>query len=184
MIRNDIFHIIGKKWSLPVIQKLQESEELRFNEIKNQLNQITPSNLSITLKELEDIHIISKKIYDNDNQNSSYMLTNYGKIVYQMSDLILLLGKNNSESKSKSHILQISDKIIQDVMNLKTSNTLEYEDIQNISKTIETLIKDKLEDLKNNVARYFVPIGTMCGVFSSFCIYHGLSHLDHNQILM
>jgi len=61
MISENIFRILGKKWSLPVIKKLAKNEVLRFNQLKNIFHKITPTTLSSVLKELEKHGIVQKK---------------------------------------------------------------------------------------------------------------------------
>lgn len=176
-----VFQVIGKKWALPIIKKLEEFDELRFNEIKNHLN-ITPRNLSITLKELEKQNIVSKKYYDDDIPNFSYILTNYGKIVSYTSNLISIVGKKIPENSTKN-ALQISNTLIHEIKQLKNMDTIQDKEIKTLSETVEGLIKSGINNMKNNAVKYFVPVGGLCGLGVS-CIDHGLHHVFHIDLVL
>jgi len=176
-----VFQVIGKKWALPIIKKLEEFNELRFNEIKNHLN-ITPRNLSITLKELEKQNIVSKKYYDDDIQNFSYMLTTYGKIVSHTSNLITLVGKRIPEN-SKKNTLQISNALVNEIEQIKNMEIIQDKEIKTLSETVEGLIKNGIENMKSNAVKYFVPVSGLCGL-SGFCIDHGLHHISHLDLVL
>ncbi len=73
-------HIIGKKWSVPIIEEIALGSFDGFNIIMNKMNDITPRTLSLHLQELENAGIIRKKLIQIDNkQNTQYNLTKKGK---------------------------------------------------------------------------------------------------------
>ena len=86
-----------KKWSLPIIKKLAKYEILRFNQIKNNFQKITPTTLSSILKKLEK-HGIVKKIPDDSLSTVSYFLTDYGKTLHDISMMIETIHHNSKLS--------------------------------------------------------------------------------------
>jgi Predicted transcriptional regulators len=59
-----ITDLVGKKWTLCILHELYRGNmcDKRFNELKNQLDDITPKTLSARLKEMEEKGLIKKKI--------------------------------------------------------------------------------------------------------------------------
>ncbi|MBW6462365.1 MAG: helix-turn-helix transcriptional regulator [DPANN group archaeon] len=80
--------IISKRWSLFIVLSIYKdnNNSKRYNQIKNDLKDITPKMLSLRLKELETEGII-KKMIDSTNIpiKTFYSLTDCGK------DLITIL---------------------------------------------------------------------------------------------
>jgi len=71
----DIWHILGKTWSLLVLKNLSAKETVRFNELKKLLDGISSTVLSDRLVELEEEGLISKKIYAEVPPRVEYSLT-------------------------------------------------------------------------------------------------------------
>lgn len=71
----------GDKWSLLVLYTLHSSPTgvLRFSEIKNQMTDCSQKMLSATLKNLEQIHLINRKVYPVVPPRVEYSLTETGK---------------------------------------------------------------------------------------------------------
>ncbi len=101
VISDDIFRILGKKWSLPIIKKLAKYEILRFNQIKNDFQKITATTLSSILKELEKYGIVKKKIHDNYLSTVSYFLTDYGIALHELSIMVETISRNPNSSMNK-----------------------------------------------------------------------------------
>ena len=56
-----LLHIVGKKWSIPIIELLYPSNKtLQFNEMQHLLVDITPKNLSRSLKEMSEAKIVKR----------------------------------------------------------------------------------------------------------------------------
>lgn len=71
-------HIIGKKWSIPVIEEIAFGKFDGFNKFLARTKDITPRTLSLQLKELEHSGVIAKQ-NDPDSQNTAtYVLTKKG----------------------------------------------------------------------------------------------------------
>ncbi len=75
------FHIIGKKWTLQILQEFFVNEGVRrFNEIHKSLHWITPKVISKRLKEMEDEGLVARKVLsDTIPVKVEYTLTDKGK---------------------------------------------------------------------------------------------------------
>ena len=98
---------IGKKWTLFIILELYKENlrSKRFLELKNNLPKITPKILSLRLKELEAIGLITKKIYTKSFPiRCEYSLTESGKefmnVVKYIKKWALKWKLNNSVCES------------------------------------------------------------------------------------
>ncbi len=90
--------ILSLKWTLPILLILGESKSVRFNTIKKILVKITPSRLSITLKEMEIHGVVEKQVLNHSPAHTTYSLTNEGM------EFFLLLQKylEKFENKERS----------------------------------------------------------------------------------
>lgn len=86
-------HIIGKKWSIPIIEEIALDKFDGFNKFLNKSKNITPRILSKQLKELEKTGLIKKENYNHSNRNvTKYILTQKG---LELHKLIIKLKKWN-----------------------------------------------------------------------------------------
>jgi DNA-binding HxlR family transcriptional regulator len=74
-----VIDTIGKKWPLLVINLIGNHEKLRFNQMMHQLEGISPTTLSETLKELQKEGLINRKNFAEIPPKVEYSLTNDGK---------------------------------------------------------------------------------------------------------
>lgn len=84
-------NLIGKKWVVFVLLLFLKKNEIKFNEIKNELKPITSKTLSCVLSSLIEEKIILKKVlYVKNNEITSYKITTKGKdllkIVLELRD--------------------------------------------------------------------------------------------------
>ena len=91
--------ILNRKWALPIINEVGNHEQIRFNELAEELKHITAKNLSDTLKKLEEDNVVCKKIFDEVLQRSEYSLTKEGFALYQI--VMDLLEWNISRKNAK-----------------------------------------------------------------------------------
>ena len=79
-IRNVISRF-GDKWSMLVLFMLHRSETgiLRFNEIRRLMTDCSQKMLSQTLKNLEQSHLVNRKVYPEVPPRVEYSLTETGK---------------------------------------------------------------------------------------------------------
>jgi DNA-binding HxlR family transcriptional regulator len=74
-----ILDVIAKKWALLIIALLGNEGERGFNELKKELGCISPKPLSDTLKKLERIGLVEKKILETSPPTVKYSLTADGR---------------------------------------------------------------------------------------------------------
>jgi DNA-binding HxlR family transcriptional regulator len=74
-----ILDVIAKKWALLIIAILGNEGEKGFNELKKDLGCISPKPLSDTLKNLEKIGLVSRKIVETSPPTVKYSLTPDGR---------------------------------------------------------------------------------------------------------
>jgi DNA-binding HxlR family transcriptional regulator len=82
----NLLHTIGKKWTIPIVELLYPSNKaLQFNEMQHLLVDITPKNLSRSLKELADAKMVKRVEIRNDGvRYTEYSLTENGRKVEQL----------------------------------------------------------------------------------------------------
>lgn len=84
-ILNDALKVISKKWTAFIFCQLISHETMNFNELLTQITdgcgkKITPSVLSVTLKELQDHDLLTKKAHtEYIPVKTEYQLTDKGK---------------------------------------------------------------------------------------------------------
>ena len=88
-----IRNVLGRfadKWSLLVLCNLQGQGKMRYMELKNAIPDISQKMLTITLKQLEQDHLVKRKAYAEIPPRVEYSLTGLGvslmPIVGQMID--------------------------------------------------------------------------------------------------
>ena len=74
-----VIDTIGKKWGLLIINEIGNHEHLRFNELMLELKRISPSTLSIMLKELLKEKLIEKEVFKEIPPRVEYSLSTKGK---------------------------------------------------------------------------------------------------------
>ena len=83
--------LIGKKWTIVIIQEAALNGKRGFNAILDRMGKISPKLLSKRLKELEEKGILQKKIFTNGVPfRTSYNLTEKGK---ELQEIITFLRK-------------------------------------------------------------------------------------------
>ncbi len=71
--------VIGRKWSLVIVGILGNKESYRFSEIQKELKVISPRTLTDTLKKLEQLGIIKRRVFNEIPPRVEYSLTELGK---------------------------------------------------------------------------------------------------------
>jgi len=150
----ELFHILGKKWTLPVITELAKNDTMGFNQIKNHFQKITPTTLSSVLKTLEQYGIIKKKISQNLPLSISYFLTDYGIALHELSIMTEVISSNSNSSMNKEYL-------------------------KKISIAIKNFKRDTTQVSKNEIRKYLLPLTTLACAGSVLCITHGIQHLEH-----
>lgn len=75
--------IIGSKWTMLILHNLFD-EKKRFGELQRTLEGISPKTLSLRLQELEQEHIVEKKVFTEVPLHVEYSLTTKGKSLGEM----------------------------------------------------------------------------------------------------
>ena len=71
--------LIGKKWTIVLMQEIALNGDKGFNYISKRINKITPKVLSARLKELEEKEIITREIFNKHKiGRKKYKLTERG----------------------------------------------------------------------------------------------------------
>jgi DNA-binding HxlR family transcriptional regulator len=75
-----LVHIMGKRWTIPIMEAFESPiEEVQFGELESELVDITPKNLSKSLKELCMAELLKKsEVVDKGAVHTSYALTKKG----------------------------------------------------------------------------------------------------------
>ena len=87
----DALEVIQGKWRVPIIISLTFGKK-RFNEIKNEIGDISPKMLSQELKMLEENQIIKRNVYDSKPVMIEYELTPLGRSMNKMLEELLTWG--------------------------------------------------------------------------------------------
>jgi DNA-binding HxlR family transcriptional regulator len=82
------FGVIGGKWKPMIIWFLGELGTLRFGEIQHLIPEITHKILTKQLRELEENDLIQRKIYSQIPPKVEYTITNKGRDVLPILDMM------------------------------------------------------------------------------------------------
>lgn len=90
--------LISGKHKMVILYCLMEFETVRFNELKRYLKNISDKTLSNNLKELEADHLIIRQEYPQIPPRVEYSLSNRGKSLMEVLDLLCIWGEKNREA--------------------------------------------------------------------------------------
>ena len=95
-IRQVISHF-GDKWSMLVLYSLAQSETgvMRFNELHAHMSDCSQKMLSKTLKQLQESHLIDRKVYPEVPPRVAYWLTDTGKSLIPAIDQLIGWAKTH-----------------------------------------------------------------------------------------
>ncbi len=94
-----LLDVIAKKWALLIIAILGNEGEKGFNELRSELDAISPRTLSQTLKKLDDIHLVKKNILDTSPPHVRYSLTEEGKELREFLIPLLIWVQNMAQKR-------------------------------------------------------------------------------------
>lgn len=89
--------LISGKHKMVILYCLMEFETVRFNQLKRYLRNISDKTLSNNLKELEADHLIVRREYPQIPPKEEYSLTERGKSLMEILDLLCVWGEKNRE---------------------------------------------------------------------------------------
>lgn len=71
--------ILGDRWSILILRDLVLDGPLKFSEMQQALDGISPNTLSSRLKTLEEHGIVERRFYDQHPPRAEYVLTARGR---------------------------------------------------------------------------------------------------------
>lgn len=89
--------LISGKHKMVILYCLMEFETVRFNELKRYLKNISDKTLSNNLKELEADHLIIRREYPQIPPKVEYSLSDRGKSLMEVLELLCIWGEKNRE---------------------------------------------------------------------------------------
>ena len=87
--------LIGGKYKLLILYFLLEDEKKRFNELLSAIGSISKKTLTNQLRELENDGLIQRKIYPEVPPKVEYSLTEKGKSLSDILNLLCEWGEKN-----------------------------------------------------------------------------------------
>ena len=75
---SDLFQILGSRWNLLIIWYLGE-RSLRFTELQREMCDVNSKTITKHLRDLENFHIVNRRIYPEVPPRVEYSLTGHGK---------------------------------------------------------------------------------------------------------
>ncbi|WP_292486196.1 helix-turn-helix domain-containing protein [Methanohalobium sp.] len=75
---DNVINVISKKWALLIIATIGNNEKIRYNEIMENLVDISPKTLADRLKELENFGLIKRETFGEIPLRVEYSLTQDG----------------------------------------------------------------------------------------------------------
>jgi len=97
-----IINTLGRKWTLLIINTIGNHQRIRYKDIMNELQNITPKTLSDSLKRLEKGSIIKRECFNEIPPRVEYSLTQDGEELRKAIIPILeWVSKKYSQSNAK-----------------------------------------------------------------------------------
>ena len=91
--------MIGGKYKPIILYYLIENKKKRFNEILSFLNNVSQKTLTNQLRELETDGLISRKIYPQVPPKVEYSITEKGKTLFPILELMCEWGEKNIDDR-------------------------------------------------------------------------------------
>lgn len=92
------FHFLSGRWKLSILWNLREGEK-RFFELQADIPNISDKMLSQQLKNLQEIDLVYKTIFNETPIRVSYQLTEKGQSLMPILENIMEWGLNNKLQK-------------------------------------------------------------------------------------
>lgn len=96
----DIIARLSDKWSLLIIVTLSQSGKMRFSELQRAIDDVSQRMLTVTLRDLEEDGLVTRKVYPEVPPRVEYALTDLGNSLLQPLDSLVSWA---SENKSSIH---------------------------------------------------------------------------------
>jgi DNA-binding HxlR family transcriptional regulator len=85
--------VIGGKWKTVILRYLSKHQPLRYSQLQQRMPNITQRMLTLQLKELEADGLVRRIVYDEAIKRVEYSLTEYGRSVEPILELMCEWGK-------------------------------------------------------------------------------------------
>src|SRR5690242_6866750 len=92
----------GDKWSILIISTLGHIGKQRFNELNQQIGDISQKMLTVTLRSLEADGLISRTLYPEIPPRVEYELTDLGRSLLPHIEQLALWAEKNMEAILKN----------------------------------------------------------------------------------
>lgn len=96
---NYTMSVVGGKWKWAILSLIARDEVVRYGKLKDYLRGIAHKTLSQQLKEMEDDNIIHRKQYNQIPPKVEYSLTEKGKTLLPILELMSQWGERNRIDK-------------------------------------------------------------------------------------
>lgn len=90
--------ILGSKWNILIIWHLR-NHALRFTDLQKKMHGVNSNTLTSHLRELEDLKILSRVMFPEIPPRVEYSLTEHGKAIFPVFDVLFAWGKKYLESE-------------------------------------------------------------------------------------
>ncbi|MDT8716875.1 helix-turn-helix transcriptional regulator [Clostridium sp. 19966] len=90
--------VIEGKWKWIILWQIYKAETIRYNKLKDTLEPIAHKTLSKQLKELEGSNLINRKQYNQIPPKVEYSLTEEGKSLIPILELMSQWGKDHMKN--------------------------------------------------------------------------------------
>lgn len=100
---NEALDLISGKWKMNILYALSRLGKLRYGQIKNLLENITPHVLATKLKELEAEGLIKRVVYPEVPPKVVYSITTKGESLLPILKQLCDWGKINCPEKSNQN---------------------------------------------------------------------------------
>lgn len=86
-------YLIGNKWTLLILRELVANNNIRFGQIKKNIDGISQKVLTQNLRELENNGLVKRQVYAEVPPKVEYSLTNIGKTLIPVMDMLAKWGE-------------------------------------------------------------------------------------------
>ncbi len=97
----EVADALERKWTFQIIYEIGNHGKIRFNELQEELRDISPKTLSDTLKKLENGYLVSKKFFNQMPPKVEYSLNKDGLSLYPIIVKLLKWSASRKNSKIK-----------------------------------------------------------------------------------
>ncbi|RUS48905.1 helix-turn-helix domain-containing protein [Cohnella sp. AR92] len=93
-----VIHVLGGKWKPFLLWHLMDSTK-RFNELEKLIPGVSQKMLAQHLRDLEQEGVIERTVYPTVPPKVEYSLTEYGKTLIPVAEVMCAWGENHNERK-------------------------------------------------------------------------------------